>query len=275
MRRQVLCAALSATFFLFVVVGTAAPQDTKAKKVDGSDFLHPIYLPAVAETCAKPSPETVCGVGDTLLHPDLVYALRLYAGQELTAKISSESKPALDPRAMALNLVDGKATSFSDAQRLDHKLAVLDSNDKAHPAYRASIVYVAPETGDYFLVAEFHAAGIVFQLKASAARVLPAAAPLGCFSGVISELDYSSQDVPNNLISYLTIVGPQKPDDPLDYNMHFCLTTCDIQPPTSHVLTNDLTNSFKYNEKKTDTKDTQKVNACWDSSKTITQVKIL
>ena len=250
--------AILTTVLLILPFGASArAQDDKAKKKPGADFPHPIYLPIAFE-----KPSTVKGIGDALLHPDIIYILRLEEGQQLTATLSSASKPGHGPGVLALSLVDGRATSFQDAQTIQRTLA--KPGPKERPGtLEASITYVAPDTADYFLVAEFQTAGTLFQLTTTAKQVVEVKSTLTCATGPVREPTYRSPGLPDSLISDFTIGDPAKADSPDPHNRHFCLTSCEVRPPTSLVLTAKLQYAF---ENKT------QVRACWDSSNTIGEV---
>jgi hypothetical protein len=236
---------------------TSRAQDDKVKKAPGADFHHPIYLPVGV---GKPS--VVKGVGDALLHPDIVYILRLEAGQQLSATLSSALTAAQEPSMVALSLIDGRATSFEDAQVLDRKLGTTDRKQKPG-TMQASIAYVAPDTGDYYLVAEFHGGGIIFQLTATAETAVILKHPSTCVTGLVTSPTYLSPGVPDSLISDITVGDRTKADPPDEHNRHFCLTTCEIRPPTSLVLTTKLQDAFGTKKE---------IQACWDPSNTITEI---
>jgi hypothetical protein len=243
----------------FPLVASAGAQDEKAKKKPGSDFPHPIYLPTSLDKAS-----TVKGIGDALSHPDIIYILRLEEGQQLTATLSTVSKSAQGPGVLALSLVDGRATSLEDAQTIQRSAAPPGQAPKERPgALEASITYVAPDTADYFLVAEFQTTGTLFQLTTTAKRVVEVKSTLACATGPVREPTYRSPGLPGSLISDFTIGDPARADPPDPYNRHFCLTSCEVRPPTSLVLTTKLQYAF---ENKTRTR------ACWDSSNTITEV---
>ncbi|MGC2530350.1 MAG: hypothetical protein WA639_21595 [Candidatus Acidiferrum sp.] len=255
-RRTLECVALVP--FLVFVFGAPA-QDTPARKKPGSDFTHPIYLAAVS---SNKTPIEVSGVGDTSVRPDIVYILRLRAGQQLTATLRSSSPAAQTKESLTLTLVDGHATSFQDAHVIHSEPASIDRKQNP-PEASASITYVAPETTDYFLVAGFQGAGVVFHLKATVSEALSVPDKLDCVSGPITSLESFTQDVPSNLISDLAIGDSAKPED--DHNRRFCMTDCKIRPPTSLVLTAILNTAFSAKKE---------VAACWDESNTISRVTL-
>jgi hypothetical protein len=250
-RRTLECVAL--VLFLLFVSGVRA-QDMPARKKPGSDFTHPIYLPAVSSE--------VSGVGDASVRPDIVYILRLHAGQQLTSTLRSSSPAAQTKESLSLALVDGHATSFQDAHVIHSEPASIDRKQKP-PEASASITYVAPETADYFLVAGFQGAGVVFHLKTTVSEALSVPEKLNCVSGPITNLESFTQDVPTNQISNLAIGDPAKPED--DHNRRFCMADCKVRPPTSLVLTAILNTAFSAK------KD---VTVCWDESNTITKVAL-
>jgi hypothetical protein len=266
MRRQILKCAATVLLLFFVPSGRSAAQDTTPKKKPGSDFLHPIHMPVVEEFPDKPKPAPIIlnGVGDASLHPDIIYILRLNAGQQLTATLTSTSPAAQSLEGLVLSLVDGHATSLQDAHVILRLPASVDRN--AHPPEaRASVTYVAPDTGDYFLVAGFQGAGVVFHLTATAVTVVSIPSDLKCVTGPITDLQPFTLDVPENLISALTVGDPPNADPPDDHNRRFCLTDCQVRPPTSPVLTATLNVAFAAKKH---------VQACWDPSNTITKVTV-
>jgi hypothetical protein len=247
-----------AIVLLALFASGARAQDSSAKKKPGSDFAHPIYLPGSSDK----KPVELSGVGDSLVRPDVVYILRLNAGQQLIASLRASSSAAQNKESLSLSLVDGRATSFEDARLIQREPASIDRKQKS-PEARASITYVAPETGDYFLVAAFQGAGVVFHLKATVSQVLPVEEKLNCVSGSITKLETFTQDVPTNLISDLAVGDAATPED--DHNRRFCMTECLVRPPTSLVLTAILNTAFATKKE---------VKACWDDSNTITKVTL-
>jgi hypothetical protein len=258
MRPQYLNAILTIMLLTPLFCALSGTQDDKAKR-PGSDFHHPIYLPIGVEKLS-----TVNGVGDALLHPDIVYILRLDAGQKLTATISSASTAAQEPGMLALSLVDGRATSFEDAQVLNRKLATI-GRKQGSAIIQASITYVAPDTGDYYLVAEFHGAGIVFQLTATTTIEIPPKPLSTCVSGPVNAPTFLSPGASDSLISDISVGDPAKAGSSDEHNHHFCVTSCDVRPPTSLVLTTKLQDAFEAKKQ---------IRACWDSSNTIVAVRI-
>lgn len=238
-------------------------QDEKGKKTPGSDIHHPICLPL-----EEAKPMVVKDIGDYSLRRDIIYILRLEAGQRLTATISSAFKPGQYTGAITLALVDGRTKSFEDTSGnvLDRQLGVIDRSKK--PAIiKASIDYTAPVTADYFLVADVQGGGIVFTLTAEAETVVILKRPSTCVTGLVAAPNYLSPGIPDSLISDIFVGDPAKADDPDERNRHFCLTAaCKIRPPTSLVLTIKLQGAVEAKKA---------IRACWDSSNAITEVTSL
>jgi hypothetical protein len=259
MRLQSSRAILTVFFLLSAFCSTLAVggQPAKAQKEMGTDFQHPIYLPV------EPSKSTVRGVGDYSLRRDIVYILRLNAGQQLKATLASAYTADRPPTATSLFLVDGKTKSFEDAQVLDRKLGEIDRTQKPSDI-RASLVYTAPITADYFLVADFQGVGIKFTLTTSADITDIPQPQLTCVTGPVVTPIYLYPGVPNSLISDFIVGEPTQTDPPDDHNRHFCLTeACNIRPPTSLVLTIKLWEAFS---------SKKRIRACWDITKTITEI---
>ena len=232
-------------------------QAPRAQKAPGSDFQHPIYL----ELEAKGS--DVRDVGDYLLRRDIVYILRLEAGQKLKSKIATAFTDDRSPSVITIFLIDGRARSFEDAQVLDRKPGALDRTQKPN-MISASVTYTAPITADYFLVADFQGAGVDFALTANAGKSDIPKRNLTCVTGPVLAPTFLSPGVSNSLISDLTIGDPTKTDPPDEHNRHFCLSDgCKVRPPTSFVLNIKLRDAFEAKKR---------VRSCWDLSNTITEV---
>lgn len=239
-------------------------QDDKAKKAPGSDIQHPIYLPI-----EEAKPLVVKDVGDYSLRRDVVYILRLEAGQHLSATISSAFVMGQYPSTITLALVDGRTTSLedTDAKVLDRQLSAIDRKQK--PAViKASIGYTAPITSDYYLIADFQGGGVEFTLTVKAETTVAIKRPLTCVTGQVATAPtYLSPGSPDSLISDITVGDRVKANHPDEHNNHFCLTaTCKIRPPTSLVLTFKLKEGFAAKKE---------MRACWDTSNTITEVAFL
>lgn len=250
--------AVLATLVFMSLWGTIANAlDDKKKTLPGADFHHPIYLPVADQSF------TARGIGDASLRRDIVYILRLEEGKQLTATLSSSGDAAREPNVIALSLVDGKATSFEDAIVIVRKTAK-PTGEREPGRVGASINYVAPTTGDYYLVAEFNGPGIVFELTTTAKRVLDVKSDLLCVEGRVTNPVYVSPGLQDSLISDF-VIGDSKVDPPNEHNRHFCLTVCTVRPPTSHVLSTILQTAFNVGKN---------VKACWDSSNTVTAVTL-
>jgi hypothetical protein len=239
-------------------------QDDKAKKAPGSDFQHPIYLPIEeGKTFA------VKDVGDYSLRRDIVYILRLEAGEHLSATISSAFVMGQYPSTTTLALVDGRTKSLedTDAKVLDRQLSAIDRTQKPS-VIKASIAYTAPVTADYYLIADFQGGGVEFKLTINSEASVATKRPLTCVTGQVATAPtYLSPGSADSLISDVTVGERAKASHPDEHNRQFCLTsTCKTRPPTSLVLTFKLTDGFATKKE---------LRACWDVSNTITEVAFL
>src|SRR5579863_9084164 len=83
-------------------------QDEKHEIVPGADFQHPIYL--ALEEGKEGNP--IQGIGDNSKRPAIVYIVRLEAGQQLCAKLTSTFERSRGLEPFVLYLFDGKTTSL-------------------------------------------------------------------------------------------------------------------------------------------------------------------
>jgi hypothetical protein len=253
MRLRHLKLVLSLALLGCILAAALEAQDEK-RKDPGADFQHAIYLP---------KPFTAKGIGDASVRRDIFYILRLEEGEELTAAVSSTSEEAREPNTILVSLVDGSATSLHDAKVIVYKPAKPQGKN-APGKVAASITYLAPKSGDYYLVVQFNGPGISFELTTHSRILLPANPSVQCAQGRLTKPHYITEGLPDSLIRDVAI-GDPRVNPPDEQNRNFCLTSCEVRPPTSHVLTAILQTAF----------DSEKqVKACWDSTNTVTAVTL-
>lgn len=252
---------------------SSSAQEAKRGAVRGSDIPHPLYWPLEKKAAVE-------AIGDSSSRPAIVYIVRLEAGQQLTATLTSRYDKSWLPEPFVLYFFDSKTTSLigsgttflvrQPAQPYTEKDPSSGSAKGKQPpkepsAFVAKFAFVSPVSADYYVVPTFENAGIFFKLAGDTKVVMEVIPPASCASGPVSKPVYISPGTDDSLISDITIGDPDKTAKPDNQNRRFCLKgACAVRPPTSLVLTYKL-------QEASDSKKSVKV--CWDSSKTITEVE--
>jgi hypothetical protein len=254
--------------FTILILGLALglglfAQDEKREIVPGADFQHPIYLPL-----EEGKPLAVKGIGDNSKRPAIIYIVRLNAGQQLTAKLTSSFDKSRGLEPFLLYLFDAKTTSLVGSGTTWILQRPASPDPQKNPKnFVASFNFASPDRDDYYVVPIFQDAGILFTLEMTAKTVSDFPGPPNCVSGPLTKPIYVSPGVANSLIADITVGGKTKADKLDAQNRRFCIVqACSVRPPSSVVLTIRLRDAF-------DSK--RKVKACWGSSETITEVVAL
>lgn len=226
-------------------------QQEKRPVVKGSDIAHPLYW-LLEKT------KSVEGIGDRSGRPAVVYAIRLKAGEQLVATMTTRFDDSLLPEPFLLYLFDNKTTSLMGTGTNWLIKAVPKQTPAKKPTgFTASFTFESPVSADYYVVPVFQSAGLFFKLEGNTKMVTGGSEKPPCVKGLVSELLYVSPGTEDALISDVTIGDPAKATNPDNQNRRFCLKqACTFRPPTSLVLTYELQ---KASEAKTD------VTVCWAS----------
>jgi hypothetical protein len=226
----------------------------------GAEIRHPIYW-------ALEKDPSVEAIGDNSSRPAIVYIVRLEAGEQLVATMTTTFDANWGPEPFTLNLFDDKTTSLMGSGttwlvRVPAKPFTAESA-KSPSAFIASFTFASPVSADYYIVPAFKSAGVFFTLKSKTDTVIHTPSPTTCVVGPVSTLSYTSSGE-DSLISDITVGEAAKAGKPYGKNRRFCLKqACAIRPPTSLVLTYKLQEALRAKKE---------VKACWDSSSTIVNV---
>ena len=242
------------TVFAFLLLGLAFDvcsfaQQEKRTVLRGSDIPHPFYWPLEK----KPSVEDIGGGSS---RSAIVYIVRLKAGQQLKATMTTKYDKGLLPEPFSLYLFDSKTSSLmGSGTTWLTRVPASPTPVKSPSFFSASLIFASPVSADYYIVPAFQGAGVIFKLEHETTTVIPAPPLTNCVIGPVAKLSYvSSED--DSLISDITVGDPAKAAKPDSRSRRFCLKqACAIRPPTSLVLTYKLQDAFTAKKH---------VKACWD-----------
>jgi hypothetical protein len=234
---------------LIVTVIWCQPELCAQKKaVAGTEFANPIYLPMSEASYSQK------GVGDLALRRHIIYATHLQEGDQLSASISSTA-PGIqsEEKLLVLMLVNGKPTELQDAN-----VVYRTTSTAQHGTHKATLTYNSPIDDDFYLVAEFNASGLAFEITTSINTSGRVPHSVSCTTGLIShEPSMNGDRISDMVIGEPDLTGPD------DHNRHVCVAACQIQPPSLRVLTETLKVAFS---------SKREVRVCWNSSNIVGEV---
>jgi hypothetical protein len=223
---------------LFFVSAFLAAIPAIAQMPDGSDINKaiPIYFGQVAS-----------GIGDVTTQPYVVYVVNLAKGQQMTFA-ANRTTPTGN---WALYVLRPSAVTVASAKQAD--IAV---NSGFIPSAGASLDYLVPTAGTYYVVLEFRNTGMSYQLtlKSQGTPInVPNPPTAGCLSGQVDYLTYSLQLIAEELPDTVSIGGVQ------------ACATCSVKPPAYSQIVGKMESALKAN---------LPVQACYDSGGNIFQISL-
>lgn len=188
------------------------------------------------------------GIGDPQFNPPfIVYSLDLARGQQITASANKVSGSG----SVGIALLKPSALTVRSAY---------NNNDIAAGytgCCNPSINYLVPAAGKYYIVVFFFGSSTTYQMSATSAGTpisVPNPATSGCLSGRVDYITYSLQRIASGLPDEVSIGGNR------------ACASCTVKAPGYPEIADRLESAVRNNVN---------VEACYDSSGNIFQIKII
>ena len=221
---------------LFVVCALLAIP-VIAQMPDGSDIgkAIPIYFGQVA-----------AGIGDNVTQPQVVYAVTLAKGQQMTFAANRTTSAG----SMQMQVLRPTAATVASASNGD--VAVNNVGVGAG----TSATYLVPIAGTYYVVLRFLTTGVGYQLtiKSQGTPINVPNPPVNsCLTGQVDYITYSLQLIAEDLPDTISIGGVQ------------ACNTCQVKPPAYSQIVQKMESALKSN---------LPVSACYDANGNIFQITL-